>query len=404
MPRFRFEARDRAGTLSQGELVAASMQEMLNILKAREQYPIEIRPCVVRTSAWTKLNLKLAASAREIADLCFHMSSMISAGLSLHETMGILAGRTRNATLSRTLLRITEDIEEGNSLAGAFRRYRYAFGDLLISVLKAGENSGKLDVILQEYSEQLEEQSKLTSDLRTALVYPCVLVLMTVASVTFLTGWILPRYVEQLEAMNVEIPKITRILLAVSSWVGDNWLLVGAGVVLGVGALVLAGRDRRVKLFFCDVVLRLPVAGHLVRRRATARFANTFSLLHSSGVPLLETLDLCGEAMGNLRLELEVSGVRDRVENGSSLYEAMAQTRQFPQDLARIVMVGEQTGRLPEMLSRIGRSYNSEVRRHYQRLVTLVEPVLIVFMGVVIGIVALSLILPMLRATKSFQG
>jgi hypothetical protein len=187
----------------------------------------------VRTSAWTKLNLKLAASAREIADLCFHMSSMISAGLSLHETMGILAGRTRNATLSRTLLRITEDIEEGNSLAGAFRRYRYAFGDLLISVLKAGENSGKLDVILQEYSEQLEEQSKLTSDLRTALVYPCVLVLMTVASVTFLTGWILPRYVEQLEAMNVEIPKITRILLAVSSWVGDNWLLVGAGVAWG---------------------------------------------------------------------------------------------------------------------------------------------------------------------------
>jgi type II secretory pathway component PulF len=108
--------------------------------------------------------------------------------------------------------------------------------------------------------------------------------------------------------------------------------------------------------------------------------------------------------MGNLRLEAEIRGVRDRVENGSSLHEAMAQASHFPPDLARIVSVGEQTGRLPEMLSRIGRSYNSEVRRHYQRLVTLVEPALIVFMGVVIGIVALSLILPMLRATKSFQG
>jgi type IV pilus assembly protein PilC len=404
MPHYHYTALAEDGSRRDGDLVASGMEDLLAHLRANRRFPLEIRERSMRPSLWERFRLHRAAGLSEIASLSYQMATMIGAGLAIHETFAVLASRTRKGPLARVLRRVSEDIEAGNSLGGALGRYRGLFGTFFISIVKAGEDSGQLDKSLEHVADQYDEQAQLTAEIQGILVYPAILAFMALGVVSFLMTVILPRFVEHFETLGAEVPRITRFMLDASSFLRSNRVELAVGAAaLAVTAVVVArlpGMMRQVD----GLLLRLPLIGSLIGRREAGRFATSFSLLQGSGVPLLASLDLCADVVSNRRMSEQIRTAREGVEGGQTLEQAMSRADLFPSDLVRVIAVGEKTGSLAPMVGRIGRAYDREVRRESRRLVTFIEPALIVILGVIVGFVALSLVVPMVRATKAIHG
>ncbi|NNF05337.1 MAG: type II secretion system F family protein [Candidatus Eisenbacteria bacterium] len=404
MAQYLFQVRNPHGEAIKGTMEAGSVAEVLTRLRDRRQIPIKVIKHTPKPSLLRSIGLKLATSDRAKANLCFNLASMVGAGLSLHETLEILAARTSNPILRKILNKIQEDIHNGNTLTEAFSQYKAAFGSVFLNILHAGEDSGELDIILQRYGEQLEDNAEINSEFQTTMIYPAALLVMGIGVSVFLVGFTLPKFVEHLTRLGAEIPKVTMALMGISNFLRGNWILL-AGLLLG--ALIAFGltlRTKRGRWVYSYAALKIPVVGGLLRSKAAGSFARTLSLLHESGVPLLSALDLTAKTIGNRCLRDDILMTRERVENGSTLHDAMKHCRFFSGEVTRVVSVGERTGRLGDMLEKLGKGYEKEVRRTQKRILLLMEPFLMLVLGGMVGFIALSLIVPLVRATKSLAG
>jgi type IV pilus assembly protein PilC len=335
-------------------------------------------------------------NAKELAIFTRQFSVMIDAGLPLVQCLEILGGQQENKFFQKVLVNTRSMVEGGATLSTAMRSSPKVFDGLYVNMVEAGETGGILDIILQRLSTYIEKNVKLQRAVKSALVYP-VGVLTIAGLVIFLLLWkVVPIFATLFAGLGVTLPLPTKIVIAMSNFVGSYFgLLIVAGIIGGIFGLKVWYGTPGGKFILDTIVLKLPVLGLLMRKIAVARFTRTLGTLISSGVPILEGLDITAKTSGNAVVERALQKVRKALEEGKSLTEPLKDSNVFPGMVTQMIAVGEQTGAMDAMLQKIADFYEEEVDAAVKDLLTAMEPVMIVFLGVVVGGVVISMYLPL---------
>jgi len=393
MPVYVYRGTNRTGSAVSGEQAANNKTEMLNLLKRQQ---IKVSRLSEKGKEFNFPTFKAGVKPKDLAVFTRQFSVMIDAGLPLVQCLEILAGQQENKTFESVLTATRASVEGGATLSGAMRQHDKVFDALYVNLVEAGEAGGILDTILQRLASYIEKNVKLKRAVKSALVYP-VAVLGVAASVITLLLWkVVPIFGTLFLGLGVDLPLPTRIVIGLSNFVGSIFGLmivvafVGAGFALKVWYATEKGR------FIIDgILLKLPLVGILLRKIAVARFTRTLGTLISSGVPILEGLDITARTAGNAVIEKALNQVRTALEQGKNLADPLKETNVFPGMVTQMIGVGEQTGAMDAMLQKIADFYEEEVDAAVKDLLAALEPAMIVFLGVVVGGIVISMYLPL---------
>jgi type IV pilus assembly protein PilC len=393
MPVYTYRGTNRAGTAVSGELTATNKLELQNLLKRQQ---ITATKMSEKGREFNIPTFGSGVNARELAIFTRQFSVMIDAGLPLVQCLEILASQQENKTFQKVLTNTRASVEGGSTLSAAMKQSPKVFDALYTNMVEAGETGGILDTILQRLSGYIEKNVKLQRAVKSALVYP-VGVLTIAGLVIILLLWkVVPIFATLFAGLGVSLPLPTRIVIGLSnligSWFGFIFLFGFVGIIFALRAWYGTPGG---KLVMDGIILKLPVLGILMRKIAVARFTRTLGTLISSGVPILEGLDITAKTAGNAVVEQALTKVRRSLEEGKSLTEPLKDSQVFPGMVTQMIAVGEQTGAMDAMLQKIADFYEEEVDAAVKDLLTALEPVMIVFLGVVVGGVVISMYLPL---------
>ncbi len=398
MPTYVFKGRNRLNETVVGERVADNRESLRQLLR-REQVTLTSVKEKGREIGIPKLGSRKKVKSKELAVFTRQFSVMIDAGLPLVQCLEILSQQQENKHFQQVLGQVRQDVEEGSTLAAAMARHPKIFDQLYTNMVEAGETGGILDLILQRLSTFIEKMVKLKRDVISALIYPSAVVLMAIAAIAVIMIVVIPQFENifiGLLGPGELLPLPTRIVTGFSRFLA-GW--GGLSILLSVIAISTAvyfyyrtptGRYRLDKF-----VLKLPIFGIIMRKIAVARFSRTLSTLLSSGVPILQSLDITARTAGNAVIEEAITKVRAGVERGESFVDPLKATDVFPHMVAQMIGIGEQTGALDAMLGKIADFYEQEVDSAIANLLTMIEPVLIGFLGVTIGSIVIAMYLPL---------
>jgi type IV pilus assembly protein PilC len=392
MPNYAWKGRNRAGLVQEGVLAADSKDLALTNLRRQNIVVTGIRERGKEIS-FAKMGLRVPP--KTLAVFTRQFSVMIDAGLPLVQCLEILANQQEHKNFQKILLQVRQDVEAGSTLADAMRRHPKAFDNLYVNMIAAGEAGGILDTILQRLSVYIEKSVKLRSQVRAAMIYPIAVITIAAIVVAVILLKVIPTFAALFMSLGAELPMPTRVVIFCSNFLARYWW----GFVAAIGAAAFAFRryyatyqGRRV---VDGALLKAPVLGMILRKIAVARFCRTLATLTSSGVPILESLDITARTSGNAIVEDAILGVRKSVEGGKTIVEPLRESGVFPNMVVQMIGVGEQTGALDQMLNKIADFYEDEVDVAVAGLVKLLEPVMIFILGVVIGGIVIAMYLPM---------
>lgn len=393
MPVYIYRAADRRGQTIDGVMEAADARAVIERLHREAYYPIKVVPHAERTP-WLGLSFPSRTSRRDLLTFTQQLATLLEAGLPLDRALGILEELTVNARAKAIVSDLLRSVRSGASLSEALAKHHpRPFSRLYINMVRAGEKGGVLEVTLRRLAEFLESRAAFTEAIVSALAYPLVITLVGAGAIVFLLTFVIPRFQVIFADLGQAIPLPTQILIQVSSVVRDYWW-VGVPVVLG---LVLAWRvwvsqpDGR--LAWDHSLLRFPVVGRLVTKIETARFARTLGTMLQSGVPILGALGVVGDIMTNQSLARAVRRLADGVKRGGTVATGMTEHTTFPPLAIHMVRVGEETGRLEEMLLKVADTFETDVRTELKRVIGLLEPAIILAMGVLVGFIVVAMLL-----------
>ena len=394
MPVYKFTGRSRSGgaTVS-GEREAPSREAVAAMLRSEQIFPLEIK----QKNSLLSYEIPVFAggvSQRDLALFSKQFSVMLDSGLPLVQCLGILASQTENAIFKEILTKVREDVESGSTLADAMRKHPKAFDDLFVSMVSAGEAGGVLDIILKRLTTFVEKNMKLRKSLITASVYPSVVSVVAIGIIFIMLVWVVPVFVSLFEGLNAPLPLPTRIIIASSNIAVQFSLPFIVLVIVGIIGFRQFYKTENGKLSVDTAVLKLPLIGMTIKKLAIARFSLTLSTLLNGGIPLMEGLSITAETAGNASIHNALVQVRSEVSEGKSLVEPMRKLEVFPSMVTQIVGVGEETGELDHMLEKLADYYEQEADDAIANLLTLIEPVMIVFLGAVVGGIVVSMYLP----------
>jgi len=393
MPVYTYRGVNRAGATVVGERSATSKTEAATMLK-REQ--INVSKLSEKGKEFNIPTFGTGVDSKELAIFTRQFSVMIDAGLPLVQCLEILASQQENKMFQKVLIGTRASVEGGATLSAAMRQYPKVFDSLYVNMVEAGETGGILDTILQRLSSYIEKNVKLQRAVKSAMVYP-VGVLTVAGGVIILLLWkVVPIFATLFAGLGVDLPLPTKIVIGMSNMIGSVFGLL-ALVVFGamlVGLKLWYGTAQG-RYAIDATILRLPVLGMLMRKIAVARFTRTLGTLIASGVPILEGLDITARTAGNAVVERALQQVRKSLEEGKSLTEPLKDSEVFPGMVTQMISVGEQTGAMDAMLQKIADFYEEEVDAAVKDLLTALEPIMIVFLGVVVGGVVISMYLPL---------
>ncbi|PRX31143.1 type IV pilus assembly protein PilC [Orenia metallireducens] len=392
MAEFIYQARSAEGNRLDGSLEADNEQMAVKRLRDKGYYIVSIEEYKDRN-----INFKLFSRVglKDLVVFSRQFATMINAGISLVRALEILSTQTDNLKLREAITSIKDNVEGGMPLSAALEEKKKIFPDLFISMVAAGEAGGLLDETLEEMADHLESENELRQKIFSALAYPVVISFVSLCSVIFLIVGVLPTFVDMFNDMNVELPTITKFVLALSAFVSSYWwliLVMLAMLILGVYYYRKTGQGRR---HIDRILLKLPIVGDLITKLAAARFTKTLSVLISSGVSIIESLEIVEAVMSNKVVADNISQAKQAITEGESMVLPLRQQEIFPPMLLQMINVGEETGRLDEMLLRVAGFYEQEVKAKTEGLVSLIEPLLIVILGLVVGGIMMSVMLPM---------
>ena len=393
MPVFTYKGTNRSGGSVSGEVTATSKAELQNLLRRQQITPTKMSE---KGKEFNMPTFGGGVNAKELAIFTRQFSVMIDAGLPLVQCLEILASQQENKMFQKVLTGTRASVEGGATLSAAMRQYPKVFDSLYVNMVEAGETGGILDTILQRLSSYIEKNVKLQRAVRSAMVYP-VGVLTVAGGVIILLLWkVVPIFATLFAGLGVDLPLPTKIVIGMSNMVGSIFgllaLVAFAGMIFGLKVWYGTPQGR----YAIDAtILRLPVLGILMRKIAVARFTRTLGTLIASGVPILEGLDITARTAGNAVVERALQQVRKSLEEGKSLTEPLKDSEVFPGMVTQMISVGEQTGAMDAMLSKIADFYEEEVDAAVKDLLTALEPIMIVFLGVVVGGVVISMYLPL---------
>ncbi len=392
MPNYSWKGRTRGGRMQEGVLVADSKEAAIATLRKQQ---IIVTAVTEKGKEFALPKIGGGISSKEIAVFTRQFSVMIDAGLPLVQCLEILGSQQENRTFQKILFQVRQDVESGSTLADALRKHPKAFDDLYCNMVAAGEAGGILDTILQRLSTYIEKIVKLRSAIRSAMVYPSAVILIAIAVVWIILWKVIPTFATLFEGLGASLPLPTRITIAMSNFIGAWWWMIIGGVVTAAFLIVRYHKTYKGRRVIDGFMLKIPVLGTVLRKIAVARFCRTLGTLVSSGVPILEGLQITARTSGNAILEDAIMATRRSVEEGKTISEPLKGANVFPPMVVQMVAVGEQTGALETMLSKIADFYEDEVDEATANLLALLEPLMICFLGVVIGGIVISMYLPM---------
>jgi type IV pilus assembly protein PilC len=407
MPTYVFKGRNKLNETVVGERVADSRDSLRQILR-KEQVTLTSVKEKGREIGIPKLGGRKKVKSKQLSIFTRQFSVMIDAGLPLVQCLEILAQQQENKYFQTVLLQVRQDVEEGSTLAGAMARHPKVFDQLYSNMVEAGEAGGILDLILQRLSTFIEKLVKLKRDVISAMIYPAAVVGMAIAAIAVIMVVVIPQFQQiflGLLGPGEQLPLPTRIVVGISDflagWGGLVILATVIGIVVGIKFYRATPGGRKTIDRIC---LRIPIMGDILRKVAVARFSRTLSTLLSSGVPILQSLDITAKTAGNVIIEEAILKVRAGVERGESFVEPLKATAVFPNMVAQMIGIGEQTGALDAMLGKIADFYETEVDAAIANLLTLMEPLLIGFLGVSIGSIVIAMYMPLFTLIGKLSG
>jgi type IV pilus assembly protein PilC len=402
---FDYKVRDADGRLVKGQLEADSVPLVAARLRDMGYAPVEIKP--------VSLNLKRdinipgitdRVALKDVALMSRQLATMVAAGLTLVRALSVLADQIESKPLRDAMLQVRQDVEQGSSLSTSLEKLPKVFPPLYIAMVRAGEVGGQLDSVLLKLSSTLEKQVELRQKVRSAMAYPAIVFCAVIVIVTAMMIFIVPIFKKLFTSLNGTLPLPTRIVIAISNIVASVWLLAVIGIVVLIVVLMRRwiatpnGRRR-----WDAFKLRPPVFGPLTHKVALARFCSTFSSLLSAGVPVIEALDIVSQNAGNQVVADALIGAQDGVREGKNLSNILARYPVMPIMVTQMIETGEESGALDDMLDKVATFYDNEVNATVDSLTSILEPLIILFMGACIGAIVISLYLPMFDYVKLLQ-
>ncbi|MFW5980036.1 MAG: type II secretion system F family protein, partial [Halanaerobiales bacterium] len=392
---FKYKARKHDGQKLTGTIEAENSEQVVKQLKNRGYYitSLEKKKKNLDLSQYFKFNKRVKIS--DLAVFSQQFAVMINAGVSLVESLEIMQKQIDHPRLAEVVKSVQEDVETGSSLAEALGNYPDVFPRLYRQLIRAGETGGVLDEVLNRLAEHYERQDELINKVKSALYYPLVVLLVAMAVVIFLVVNVVPTFVSMFSGLGAQLPLPTRMLLGTSTFIQNYWWLILSFILLLAYALYRFYKTSRGKYKLDSLLLKIPVIGNMFKKIYLARFSSTLAILLDSGVDLLSSLAIVEDVVGNSVYANNIVNSRIRVREGENLSETLEDKKTFPEMMVQMINVGEESGSLGEMLNKISEFYDREVRSAVDGTVSLIEPVLIVFLAVVIGFVAISIVTPM---------
>lgn len=399
---FAYRVRDRSGQIVEGQLEADDASLVAGKLRSMGYTPVAIeRREAARFTGEVKIpGLSGRVKLKDVAVFSRQFATMINSGLSLIRALAILADQTENAELARVVGEVRLDVEKGSSLSVAMARHPKVFNRLYIAMVRSGEIGGVLDAVLMRLADTIEKQVELRRKVKSAMTYPIVVAAICLLIAGAMLMFIVPQFKSIYASLGGKLPLPTRILISVSDLVKNLFpilliLMIAGAILFRRWARSPAGKPK-----WDAFLLRVPVFGPLVRKTALARFSRTLAALTRSGVGILEALDIVAETAGNEVVAAAVRDTQQAVKRGDTLARPLEQHEVFPPMVTQMISVGEETGALDEMLDKIADFYDQEVKATVDALTSLIEPMLIVFMGIIVGGMIISLYLPMFNIIK----
>jgi type IV pilus assembly protein PilC len=392
---FIWEGKTRQGTVQKGELSANSKEEVFALLQKQNISPVNVSA--------KAMQIKISFGAPKVKDqhiviLTRQLATMIDAGLPLVQCLDILGSQTENPTLAKTMVQVRTDVESGSTFADALKKQPKVFDSLYVNMVAAGEAGGILDTILQRLATYMEKFAKIKKQIKSAMIYPAVILFVAVAVVALLLVVVVPMLAAMFAEAGQALPLPTRIVIAFSNflkgWGGLSLLIAFVGSIVGVKQW----RKTLKGLQVTDALaLKIPVMGDLIRKVSVAKFTRTLGTLMTSGVPIMEGLLIVARTAGNKIVEEAIVMTRQSVSEGKTLAEPLSKSKVFPPMVTQMISVGEATGALDSMLSKIADFYDDEVDSAVATLTSLLEPMLMIFLGTTVGFVIVAMYMPIFQ-------
>jgi len=426
MPRFNYVALDARGQEATGLVEAASSNAAITQLRQAGYFPTSVIEDAISSPDGKEARRRAATTARVtkprakkgivlfqrrkvkskiLMIFTRQLATLVEAGLPLLRSLNILAKQERDKVLKKTIIKIADSVQGGSTFSDALALHPRIFNDLYVNMVRAGEVGGVLELVLTRLSEFQEKAAKIKNKILAAMVYPAIVMTMAVGIMTFLLIFIVPRFELIFHDLlgDKPLPPVTRFVIGVSGFMKNHGLILLGVIVAIVTFYKLIGRTRRGRLAIDSFKLRMPLFGNLNRKSAISRFARTLGTLVTSGDPILQALNITRETAGNAAIALAISHVHDSVKEGESIVQPLEASRAFPPMVVSMVDVGEETGKLPEMLLKIADVYDDEVDNAVVALTSMLEPIMIVFLAVVVGTIVLALFTPLISIITGLQ-
>ena len=405
MSLFNYTCKDKSGNTQNGQIEASSESEVAEILHKKDMVIISIgsaqkKALGARTGKGGGRGVKLD----DIVVLSRQLATMIEAGIPVVQALGVLRDQVENPALRSTVEVALRDVQAGVSFSDALAKHPKVFSELFVNMTRAGEASGMLYEVLNRLATYLEKMAALTRKVKSSLVYPAIVVSMSLLITAVLLLKVVPTFKNIFDILGGELPLPTQILIGISDFLRKSFLLFVGIIVLGSFILKKYINTPKGRYNFDSQKLRLPVLGTLFRKVAVAKFSRTFSTLVKSGVSVLNALDIVAKTAGNRVIEEAILNSRNSVRQGEPIAVPLSKSKVFPPMVTRMISIGEQTGKLEQMLSKVADFYDEQVDAAVSGLTSMIEPLVISFLGVVIGGIVISLFLPIFKITEMLSG
>ncbi|MCC2673371.1 MAG: ral secretion pathway protein [Ramlibacter sp.] len=404
MPAYAFEALDTEGATQKGVIEADTAKAARGLLRGRSLVPLEVRPVSTGEGAGsagsTVLFRRRIFSSTELAIWTRQLAGLVGSGLTLERALTALAEEAENEQHHHLVAALRAEVNAGSSFAKALARFPREFSDIYIAVVGAGEQSGHLGAVMERLADDLEDRQALNARLMAATLYPAIVTVVAIVIVLLLMTYVVPQVANVFAGTKRALPFLTVVMLGLSDFLRSWGILMLVVLALAFGMLRLSLRNPAFRERFDAGWLNLPLVGRLSRGYNAARFAGTLAMLAGAGVPILKALQAAAETLGNRAMRADAMDALVLVREGAPLYSALAQKKRFPGLLGMFARLGEQTGQLPSMLQRAATQLSAEVQRRALQFATLLEPLLIVGMGLVVMLIVLAVLLPIIQLNQ----
>lgn len=403
MPHFAYTAIDASGRTVRATMEADNEQLVLSKLRDQSMHCTEIKKAgrAARTGGISVGKKKL--KPKSIVIFSRQFATMIDAGIPILRCLDILSSQMKDPVMKEAVVTVTQDVKSGMALNEAMLKHPHVFSKLYINMIRAAEIGGILDLILDRLAGFLEYEADIRGKIKGAMMYPVLVLIFSQLMLFVLFSFVLPKFKEIFNGMDVELPPVTAALFSMGDFMQKFWwliLLMVGGIIFGIKAY---GKTPKGRYQIDYLKLKIPIVGELNLKMSIARFSRTFGTLINSGVPMLRSLEIVGETLGNAVLTQAIDNTRTSIKEGQKLSQPFFQSGLFPNMVTTMIDIGEESGRLSEMLTKVGDFYDQEVEATVKGLTSMIEPMLIIFLGVVVGFIAISIMTPIFKLVNSVK-